>query len=184
MGIIPSHPSRNTLNSIPQPPQYVCNIIHSPPPSPFIYHAITFSYTYSTWSITISYSMIGWGVVRNVIAWRIRSYIDYNALVFLRVYYIPLPQNRVSIAFYWCFIYIYCHLFCLGVGWSVASLYIIPPLPPLFPVTCIILLPCHVLFPMISVKFLTLCYILVLKVKLQFIVLPLFLVYRYIFYNI
>ena len=120
VGIIPSHPSRNTFNSIPQPPQYVCNIIHSPPPSPFIYHAITFN------------SMIGWGVVRNVIAWRIRSYIDYNALVFLRVYYIPLPQNRVSIAFYWCFIYIYCHLFCLGVGWLVVSLYIIPLPSPFF----------------------------------------------------
>ena len=39
-------------------------------------------------------------VVRDVIARRIRLYIDYNALVFLRVYYIPLPLERVSIVFY------------------------------------------------------------------------------------
>lgn len=44
--------------------------------------------------------MVVCGGVRNVIAWRIRSYVDYNALVFLRVYYIPIPSNRVSIALY------------------------------------------------------------------------------------
>lgn len=63
------------------------------------------------------------------------------------------------------------------------TLYYPPPLP-LFPVTFIIPLPCRVPFPVISVKFLTWCYILVLKVKLQFIVLPLFFGYRYIYFTI
>lgn len=44
--------------------------------------------------------MVVRGWVRNVIAWQIRSYIDCNDIVILRVYYIPLPSNRVSIAFY------------------------------------------------------------------------------------
>lgn len=88
-------------NHTPPLPLYVYNTIHSqPPPSQFIYHAITFSYTYSTYSITNSYSMVVCGGVRNVIAWQIRSYINCNDIVILRVYYIPLPSNRVSIAFY------------------------------------------------------------------------------------
>ena len=107
--------------------------------------------------------MVVCGGVRNVIAWQIRSYIDCNDIVILRVYYIPLPSNRVSIAFYWCFTCIYSHsLFSWwGVGCLIAPCY---PLPPSLPVlSC----PCFV-------KYLTSCYILVLKVKLQFIVLPRF----------
>lgn len=44
--------------------------------------------------------MVVCGGVRNVIAWQISSYIDCNDIVILRVYYIPLSSNRVSIAFY------------------------------------------------------------------------------------
>lgn len=44
--------------------------------------------------------MVGCGCVRDVIAWQIRSYIDCNDIVILRVYYIPLPSNRVYIVFY------------------------------------------------------------------------------------
>ena len=36
--------------------------------------------------------MVGCGAVRNVIAWRIRSYIDYNDLVILRVFIFPSLQ--------------------------------------------------------------------------------------------
>lgn len=70
------------------------------PPSLFISHSITFSYTISTISITISYILVGCEVVLSVIAHQIRVYINYNTLVLLHVYYIPLPPDRVSIVFY------------------------------------------------------------------------------------
>lgn len=83
----------------PQPPAYV-QVLHYYPHSLFISHSITFSYTISTISITISYILVGCEVVRSVIAQQIRVYINYNTLVLLHVYYIPLPPDRVSIVFY------------------------------------------------------------------------------------
>ena len=47
-------PPRST--SIPQPPKYIRYFI---PPRPLHHHAITFSYTLSTISMTTSYSMVG-----------------------------------------------------------------------------------------------------------------------------
>lgn len=88
-------PPRST--SIPPPEIY--SVLH-PSPFHFISHSITFSYTISTISITISYILVGCEVVRSVIAQQIRVYINYNTLVLLHVYYIPLPPDRVSIVFY------------------------------------------------------------------------------------
>lgn len=49
------------------PTPAIYSVLH-PTPFPFINHAITFSYTCSDLSITISYSMVGCEVVRNAIA--------------------------------------------------------------------------------------------------------------------
>lgn len=70
MGIIHTPPSQHTFNTTPPPtlPQYVYNTYHYSPSHPFINHAITFSYTYPSISITTSYSMVGCEVVRNAIA--------------------------------------------------------------------------------------------------------------------
>lgn len=94
---ISSPTSRHSFNTSPQPPKYIRYFI---PPRPLHHHAITFSYTISTISITNSYIMVVCEVVRSVIAQPIHSYIEYNALVLLHVYCIHLPPDRVSIVFY------------------------------------------------------------------------------------
>lgn len=91
-----SHPLPD-LRLYPTPEIY--SVLH-PSPFHFISHSITFSYTISTISITISYILVGCEVVCGVIAQQIRVYINYNTLVLLHVYYIPLPPDRVSIVFY------------------------------------------------------------------------------------
>ena len=65
VGIIPSHPSRNTsisllptFNNHTPPPPEIYSVLH-PSPLHFISHSITFSYTLSTISMTTSYSMVG-----------------------------------------------------------------------------------------------------------------------------
>lgn len=98
--------------------------------------------------------MVVCGGVRNVIAWQIRSYIDCNDIVILRVYYIPSPQIvSLSPSIDVLSIYIVTSFVRVGVIGCI-TLYYPPPLP-LFPVTFIIPLPCRVPFPVISVKFLT-----------------------------
>ena len=175
---IPTPPDQR-LHNTPTPEIY--SVLH-PSPFHFISHSITFSYTLSTISITTSYSMVGvrWcatllrGEFVNISS--ITMLLFFTCIVFPTIPIVSLSSSINVLS-------IYSHSLSIVVGWSVLVSILSLPTPfHLFPVSYP--LPCRVPFPGIPVKFLTWCYILVLKVKLQLIVLPLFSGYRFIFYKL
>lgn len=76
--------------------------------------------------------MVVCGGVRNVIAWQIRSYIDCNDIVILRVLYSPLLESCLYRLLLMFSLYI---LSLLLFGWGGDWLYhsILSPSPPPFP---------------------------------------------------